>query len=469
MRKTKIIATLGPATNSREKIDQLIHAGLDVARINLSHHASPSHLRKTVQLIREQSSKFEKSIAILFDLGGPKIRVGKINKAEAIQINDGDEYSLGGDSSDIPINMELSFSGHTRGGEIKIDDGSISFDIVAVQDNHLQIRAKNSGEITSGKGINFPGVKLNLPSVTEKDFTDIQLAIDLKADWIAMSFVRSADDLNLIRNELEKRNVKIPVIAKIEKPEAIENLNDIINAFDGILVARGDLGVEMPLKELPILQKKIVNQCLQNRKPVIIATQMLDTMIHNPTPTRAEVNDIANAIYDGADAVMLSGETAVGEYPVESVQIMADIAQSVEKDLDRQNFNRYILNESMHYLDSRGSICHAAMTISNDLFINTIVIMTESGVTAMKMAQHRPRARIFALSPDSNVCHQLALIWGITPLLVNSVTSTDKMIIDSSELLKERKFIKKGDSFIITAGVPVGVTGSTNMLKIHSV
>ncbi len=469
MRKTKIIATIGPATNSREKIDQLISAGLDVARINLSHHASPTQLKETVQIIREQSSKFEKSIAILFDLGGPKIRVGKIRGAISIQIKEGEEYSLGGDQCDIPINMELSFADQIQGGLIKIDDGSISFDITKVEKHDLQIRAKNSGEIIAGKGINFPGVKLNLPSITEKDFTDIQLAIDLKADWLAMSFVRSADDLNLIKNELNKRNVNIPVIAKIEKPEAIENLNEIINAFDGILVARGDLGVEMPLKELPILQKKIVNECLQNRKPVIIATQMLDTMIQNPTPTRAEVNDIANAIYDGADAVMLSGETAIGDYPVESVQIMADIAQSVEKDFDRQNFNRYILNESMHYKDGRGSICHAAMTISNDLSINTIVIMTESGVTAMKMAQHRPKARIFALCPNYKVCCKLALIWGVTPLLVNPTTSTDKMIIDSGELLKERKIIKKGDSFIITAGVPVGVTGSTNMLKIHKV
>jgi len=467
MRKTKIIVTIGPATNSRDKIDKLIHAGLDVARINLSHNASPGQLKKTIQMIRLQGSKFGKSIAILFDLGGPKIRVGKISKTEAIQIIKGQDYTLGGNSCDIPINMELTFSDQSRGGEIKIDDGSISFEIIKIEKKHLQIRAKNSGKIISGKGINFPGVKLNLPAITEKDIIDIQLAIDLNADWLAMSFIRSADDFRLIKNELEKRNVKIPVIAKIEKPEAIENLNEIINAFDGILVARGDLGVEMPLKELPILQKKIVNECLQNRKPVIIATQMLDTMIHNPTPTRAEVNDIANAIYDGADAVMLSGETAVGEYPVESVQIMADIALSVEKDLDRQNFNRYILNESTPHIDSRGSICHAAMTISNDLLINTIVIMTESGVTAMKMAQYRPKARIFALCPDATVCHQLTLIWGVTPLLVNPIKSTDKMIIDSGELLKKRNLIKSGDSFIITAGVPVGVTGNTNMLKIH--
>ena len=212
MRKTKIIATIGPASNSMEKIEKLIHAGLDVARINLSHHASPSQLRKTVQLIREQGLKFEKSIAILFDLGGPKIRVGKITGAKAIQIKEGEEYSLGGDSSDIPINMELSFTDHAQGGEIKIDDGLISFDIIEVHKSQLQIRAKVSGEITSGKGINFPGVKLNLPSVTEKDFTDIQLAIDLKADWIAMSFVRSADDFTHLSNELDKRNVKIPVI-----------------------------------------------------------------------------------------------------------------------------------------------------------------------------------------------------------------------------------------------------------------
>jgi len=468
MRKTKIIATLGPITNSREKIEELIQAGMDVARINMSHHTPPGKLTQTVQHLRELGVENKKEVAILIDLCGPKIRVEKLIEPRVIQIDEGMEYTLGDESCHIPINMNISFANQTPGGEVKIDDGSLTFEILEIHKQHLRLLAKSSGEITSGKGINFPGVKLNLPSITEKDIEDVKRAIELKVDWIAMSFVRSADDIILIENELKKRNVNIPIIAKIEKPEAIENLKDIINVFDGILVARGDLGVEMPLKELPILQKKIVNECLQNRKPVIIATQMLDTMIHNPSPTRAEVNDIANAIYDGADAVMLSGETAVGDYPVESLQIMADIAHSVDKDLDRRNFNRYILKEPMHILDTRGAICHAAMTISNDLSINTIVIMTESGATALKMAQHRPKARIFALCPDINVCSQLALIWGVTPLLINQVSSTDKMIIASSELLKERNFLNPGDSFIITTGAPVGVTGSTNMLKIHT-
>jgi len=308
-----------------------------------------------------------------------------------------------------------------------------------------------------------------LPSVTEKDIIDLEQAVKLGADWLAMSFVRSARDLGFIKEAQKEHNVEIPVIAKIEKPEAIEDLGAIISTFDGILVARGDLGVEMPLQELPILQKKIVNECLLKQKPVIIATQMLETMIQKPNPTRAEVNDIANAIYDGADAVMLSGETAIGKYPVESVKIMSEIADSVERDMDWQNFNRYIHQKAGPENDKRSSICHAAMTLSNDLSIQTIVIMTESGQTAIKMAQHRPKAQIYALCSHKHVFQMLSLIWGITPVLVDSFQSTDEMILSSGKILKDNNYLKAGDKYIITAGAPVGVTGTTNMIKIHVV
>jgi pyruvate kinase len=352
---------------------------------------------------------------------------------------------------------------------VKANDGNLSFDIVEVENNTLKLSAHNSGEISSGKGVNFPGVKLDLPSLTEKDKTDLKLAVELGADWLAMSFVRSANDYGIINKELERLGASIPVIAKIEKPEAIDNLGAIIDSFDGILVARGDLGVEMPLKELPVLQKKIVNECLQKRKPVIIATQMLDTMIHSPNPTRAEVNDIANAIYDGADAMMLSGETTVGEYAVESVKMMDEVACSIDKDLDTQNFNRYIYKESWRIQDFRGSICHAAMILSNDLSINNIVIMTETGLTAMKMARYRPKARIFALCTTEKVCSQLSLIWGVTPVLVEPYSTTEEMIQSTGSLLKKLGFVDKGDLFIITAGVSAGVSGTTNMIKIHEV
>jgi len=468
MRKTKIIATLGPASFNQETISGLMDNGMDVARINMSHYNEKIGLDKHIRFIREQAEKYNRTVAILFDLCGPKIRVGKL-KNGTIKINKGSHYTLGGTNCDIPLNIDISFTSHSSSGEVKVNDGSLSFDIVEVEDNTLKLSADNSGEISSGKGVNFPDVKLDLPSLTKKDKTDLKLAVELGADWLAMSFVRSANDYSIINEELERLGASIPVIAKIEKPEAIDNLGAIIDSFDGILVARGDLGVEMPLKELPILQKKIVNECLQKRKPVIIATQMLDTMIHSPNPTRAEVNDIANAIYDGADAMMLSGETTVGEYAVESVKMMDEVACSIDKDLDTQNFNRYIYKESWRIQDFRGSICHAAMILSNDLSINNIVIMTETGLTAMKMARYRPKARIFALCTTEKVCSQLSLIWGVTPVLVEYYSTTEEMIQNTGNLLKKLGFVDKGDLFIITAGVSAGVSGTTNMLKIHKV
>jgi pyruvate kinase len=468
VKKTKIIATLGPVSFNEETILGLINNGMDVARINMSHYNENIGLDKHIRFIREQTKKINRNMAILFDLGGPKIRVGKVDSG-TIKIKKGSHYTLGGTNCDIPLNKKLSFDSYTSGGEVKVNDGNLSFDIVEVGNNTLKLLAHNSGEISSGKGVNFPGVKLDLPSLTEKDKIDLQLAVELGADWLAMSFVRSANDYSIINKELERLGASIPVIAKIEKPEAIDNLGAIIDSFDGILVARGDLGVEMPLKELPVLQKKIVNECLQKRKPVIIATQMLDTMIQSPNPTRAEVNDIANAIYDGADAMMLSGETTVGEYAVESVKMMAEVATSIDKDLDTQNFNRYIYKESWRLQDFRGSICHAAMILSNDLSINNIVIMTETGLTAMKMARYRPKARIFALCTNKQVCSQLSLIWGVTPILVEVYSTTEKMISNTGSLLKKLKYVNKGDLFIITAGVSAGVSGTTNMLKIHEV
>ena len=468
MKKTKIIATLGPSSFNLKILSELVINGMDVARINMSHYDRKIDLKKYIKHIRQEAQKLNRAVGILFDLCGPKIRVDHLT-SESIKIKEGTSYSLGGKDSDIPLNINISFKEHDSKGLVKIDDGSISFDVIEIDNTKLIIRAKNSGEIITGKGVNFPGVKLDLPALTLKDKEDLKLAIDLDADWIAMSFVRSAEDYTTIRTELVNYSSDIPIIAKIEKPEAIDNLNTIINSFDGILVARGDLGVEMPIHKLPILQKKIVNECLQKRKPVIIATQILDTMIHNPNPTRAEVNDIANAIYDGADAMMLSGETTIGDYPVESVRMMADVAISIDKDLDLRNFNRYIKQRKRDNIDTRSSICHAAMILSNDLEINNIVIMTETGLTAMKMARYRPKANIFALCTIKKIFAKLSMIWGITPILVEPYSTTDQMIQNTGTLLKEYGNFSSGDQFIITAGVAAGKSGSTNMLKIHEV
>ena len=468
MKKTKIIATLGPKSFDIDIISSLIKEGMDVARINMSHYNNDFDLKSKIKIIRDESIRQQRSVAILFDLCGPKIRIDKLDN-DFININEGSEYTLGNSKSSIPLNINLSFGSDSIGGIIKMDDGKLTFNVIEVQNGELIIRANESGKIYSGKGVNFPGVPLDLPSLTNKDKLDLDIAVSLKADWIAMSFVRSANDYDVIKKELQSRGVDIPIIAKIEKPEAINNLGEIINSFNGILVARGDLGVEMPIKKLPILQKKIVNECLQKRKPVIIATQMLETMINSSVPTRAEVNDIANAIYDGADAMMLSGETAIGDYPVESIKIMDEIASSIDKDLDFQNFNRYIRQKRDDSTDVRGAICHSAMILSNDLQIKNIVIMTESGITAMKMARYRPSARIFALCTNEEVYYMLSLIWGIIPILVNPYSTTEKMIYETGDLLLNFKYVKKGDSFIITAGVSAGVSGSTNMLKIHTV
>ena len=342
MKRTKIIATLGPASNSPEILSDLINSGMDVARINMSHSLDENAIKTLVNVVRKEAESVHRSVSILFDLAGPKLRVKRFSTDKSILIEKDSNYTIGYLDSDIPIDLNLRFRSVEPGASVKINDGNLSFRVIKHYNNQLELVAENSGEITSGKGVNFPGVKLNIPAVTDKDLINLRLAIEMEIDWIAMSFVRNIEDCKPIQKIFEEHSKYIPMIAKIEKPEAVENLSQIIDKFDGILVARGDLGVEMPLHELPILQKKIVNRCLRKRKPVIIATQMLETMIENPFPTRAEVNDVANAIYDGADAVMLSGETAIGNFPIETLKIMATITKSVETDYDQSNFNQNI-------------------------------------------------------------------------------------------------------------------------------
>ena len=469
MKKTKIIATIGPSCTNKNKIKNMILDGMNVARINMSHQYDLEDLKSVIQTIRDQSRLLDLPVAILFDLCGPKIRVDFQGKDEVMHIKEDEVLTVGNSRADIPINIPIKFGEIQPGAYVKIDDGTLSFIVESVQKTSLSIRSVSKGKIINGKGINFPGVDLNVSTVTSKDIKDIKTAISLNIDWLAMSFVRSSDDILKVNEILDSKNSSIPIIAKIEKPEALDNLNNIVKSFDGILVARGDLGVEMPLSKLPLLQKQIVNKCLQHKKPVIIATQMLESMISSPNPTRAEVNDIANAIYDGVDAVMLSAETAIGKYPLESIKMMCSIARAIEDDLDPLNFSRYIPKDTLRKSDRRSSICHAAMNISNDLDIKGIAVMTESGSTAIKMAQYRPNSHIYALCPYPDICRKLALIWGITPILVEKYTSTDEMISNYISLLKNKEYIEQGDKVIITAGVPVGISGTTNMIKVHVV
>ena len=478
-KKTKIIATIGPSSNHPHIISRLIKKGMNVARLNMAHHYDENQLNTLIKNIRIEANKLDKHVGILMDIAGPKIRVDLSNIGdEQIQIVKNHVFNMGySKMNDIPINMDINFKTLKRSNaSVKIDDGNINFKVISIQNNILKLKATNDGVVKSYKGVNFPGIDLEIPSITPKDKKDIKLGIVNQVDWFALSFVRYPDDIKPFL-QLYKNNDIIPVIAKIEKPEAMDNLDKIIKTFNGILIARGDLGVEMPLSDLPILQKKItvreqsetyaiVKKCRDEKKPVIIATQMLESMIKNPSPTRAEVNDVANSVYDKVDAVMLSGETAVGENPVETVGIMSDIIKSVEKELKNKDpFNNRIGQSG----DNRSAIGKAVKIISENLNIDSIVVMTESGETARVVSHFRTRANVFGLSPHVKICNRMSLIWGIKPIQTKEYISTDDMLINAEKILLDKAFMKKGETFVLTAGVPVGVSGSTNMLQIQKI
>ena len=467
-KKTKIIATIGPSSDHPHIISRLIKKGMNVARINMAHQYEPDKLKSLVKNIRSEAKKSDKHVGILMDIAGPKIRVDLTNIGdERIEIIKGHVYNMGfSKMNDIPINMDVNFKSLDNNKSfVKIDDGNIVFKIISIQNNILKLKATNDGIVKSNKGVNFPGVNLEIPSITPKDKNDINIGIELEIDWFALSFVRYSEDIKPFLN-LYKNNDFIPVIAKIEKPEAIDNLDEIIKNFNGILIARGDLGVEMPLSKLPILQKEIVKKCRNEKKPVIIATQMLESMINSASPTRAEVSDVANAVYDKVDAVMLSGETAVGENPVEAVEIMSDIILNVEKELKNVDS---IKNREEQSGDNRSAIGKAVKIISENLNVDSIVVMTESGATARVVSHFRVKVNIFGLSPHVKICNRMSLIWGIKPIQTKEYISTDDMLVHSEKILLDKKFMKKGEIFVLTAGVPVGVSGSTNMLQIQKI
>ena len=469
MRKTKIIATLGPSSSDKKTICKLMNAGVNIVRINMSHVSKDSAVETLVSLIRDCEAETEKRVGILIDLCGPKIRVAK-DIPESLNIVKDKLYSLGVGDVQIPLGIKIKFNEVNPDSSVKIDDGKISFKVEEKKDDYtLILKALNNGTILSGKGVNFPGIELDLPSVTEKDIHDLKLALKLDVDWIALSFVRKAEDRDVIDAIFAESGKNIPLLAKIEKPEAIQNLKSIVDAFDGILVARGDLGVEMPLEQVPILQKRIIAICNKNGKPVVTATQMLESMVVNPTPTRAEVGDIASAIYDGTDAIMLSGETASGSFPIESVETMGSIAINVEREISRtsENFQRHI--PQFKKVTIVTSICHAAFEISEDISTPVIAVMTESGSTAKHLSNFRPNASIIAISPNKKLCGELSLYWGVNTFFINQKSTIDEMLKDAEELLLNEGLVRKGQKFIFTAGVPVGISGSTNLLKVHQV
>ena len=465
--KTKIIATIGPSSNTSAIIRKMIKKGMNVARLNMAHSVDITNVESLVSTIRAESRKLDKHVGILMDIAGPKIRIDLSNiESKKIKIVKNNIYSIGfSNNSDIKINMNVSYE-KIKGSNsfVRIDDGKISFKILSKIGQKLQVKAINSGTITSNKGINFPGVDLNIPSITKNDKKHIKLGLKLGVDWFALSFVRSRKDYNDFIKLYTKNNT-VPIVAKIEKPEAMKNLDEIIKTFDGILIARGDLGVEMELSRLPIIQKQIIKRCKLEKKPIIIATQILESMIQESIPTRAEVNDVANAVYEQVDAVMLSGETAIGKYPLEAIKIMKDIILNIEsEDIDYQ-FHR-INPKSMN---PRYAIGEAVKTITNNLDVHAIVVMSESGATSKIVSSIKPKANIFSLCPYNDICNRMSLFWGIISIKTKEYPSTDEMLNNSESILLEKKYIKKGQTFVMTAGIPVGVTGSTNMLKIHKI
>ena len=467
MNKTKIIATIGPSSDHPQIISKLILSGMNVARINMAHCKDEGFLKKIISVIRSEADKLNTHVGILIDLAGPKIRLDLHESTDEIKVVKDHIYQLGfSKMNDLPINVDLTFKNiYKQNSFVKIDDGKIEFKVIKTDGKSIKIKALENGVLKNNKGVNFPGIDIDVPCLTEKDINDIKLAIKYDADWLALSFVRSASDINYILEVLNDSNSVIPIIAKIEKPEAIDDLDNIILKFDGILVARGDLGVEMPLSKLPALQKSIIEKCRLEKKPVIIATQMLESMINSNQPTRAEVTDVANAVYQGSDAVMLSEETAMGTYPIETVSIMREIVVSAEQ----ENSKHYSSNVINNINDNRNAIGNAIIAINESIDIDAIVVMTESGSTATVVSQFRPNANLFAMTPHKKVCQRLTLVWGIVSLVTPKFLSTDDMLISAEKILKNNKYICKDDIFILTSGVPVGVVGSTNMLKIQKV
>jgi len=466
IRKTKIVATLGPATYEPDSIFNLAKGGVDVVRINMSHEFNYKSTSRLIKNIREAEQKLDRPISIVMDLCGPKIRVS--DRSHELEIKAGNKYTIGR-NADINLNTPIDMNCVEVGSDVLIDDGKLMFKVTSVVDiSRIKVESLNSGKIKSGKGVNLPGLSLDFPSLQEKDIEDAKFGIEQGVDWIALSFVRTSNDRAMLDEIFKELGSSLPIIAKIEKPEAVDNLESIVESFDGILIARGDLGIEIGLENVPSLQKKIIKLANRKCKPVITATQMLESMINEPAPTRAEVSDVASAVYDGTDAVMLSGETAVGSYPVECVDMMTSIIKSTEQEIaDGDGFESSVPPPDQ--IDVQKSICHAAFQMSADLDVRVMVVMTQSGTTGNITSSYRPRSHIIAMTPSDKIYRRMSLTWGVSAHSVEQFADTDQMLAYCREYLVGQGLVVPGDSFILTAGIPVGVTGSTNMIRIETV
>jgi pyruvate kinase len=464
-KRTKIIATIGPASSSPTIISRLIRAGMDAARLNFSHGDRKDHTTR-LRLIRQEATRAGRHIAIIQDLQGTKLRVGNVQN-DAVLLKRGETIELStrklmGTSERVSITYPRLTRDLRIGDAVLLDDGRLELSVVRKNTHTLTCKIVRGGMLRSHKGVNLPGAKLSLPSLSRKDREDLRFGASQGVDYIALSFVRTAADIIETRRFIHSLGADIPIIAKIEKPEAILNLEEIVAAADGVMVARGDLGVEMSPEKVPLLQKLIIEACNCAEKPVITATQMLESMIENPQPTRAEASDVANAILDGTDCVMLSGETAVGKHPVLAVQVMARIALQAETSVAPRP-------PDVHLSGLDESVAHAACRAGEEQHARAIVTFTQSGSTALLVSKHRPRTEIVAPTPFERVARKISLYWGVTPVILDSQKTTDKMITSIERIMIGNRLARVHDLIVITAGVPIGVAGSTNMMKIHRV
>ena len=468
MKKTKIVATIGPSTSSKEVLREMILSGLNICRLNFSHGTYDDHL-SAVKIIRELNEELHMNVSILADLQGPKIRTNEMEN-NSVLLEIGKEIKIlvekvVGNAQRFSINYAKLPQEVNPGEKILLDDGKIMLEVI-FSDGKSEILCKiiQGGILSSKKGVNFPNTSISLPSLTEKDEKDLQFALDNGVDWIALSFVRSANDIIALKQLISARKHHAKVIAKIEKPEALQNIDEIITESDALMVARGDLGVEIPYQNVPLIQKMLISKCNLSAKPVIVATQMMESMMTSMSPSRAEVNDVANAVLDGTDAVMLSGETSIGKYPIEVIKTMSNIIKEMEthsgiyhkEELPKENQSRFISD----------SICFNACRLAQRVKASAIITMSFSGYTAYKISSQRPNTEIFVFTSNKKILTQLSLVWGVRAFYYNKKISTDHTIADIKQTMKDKSFLKLGDLVINIASMPIEDLGSSNMLKL---
>ena len=467
MRRAKIVCTMGPAVESPEKAAELVAAGMNVARLNLSHGGYDEHQNR-LNLVRKAAADAGKPVAILVDLQGPKIRLGRFENGPH-ELNRGDTFTITTDEiSGTKERVGTTYKGLPgdckKGDRILIDDGKVTVEVLEVKGNDVVTTVVEPGPVSNNKGINLPGVAVSVPAMSEKDIEDLKWGLKAGADFIALSFVRSARDIDDVHRVMDEIGIRLPVIAKIEKPQAVENLEEIVDVFDGIMVARGDLGVEMPIEDIPLVQKRCVILAREYAKPVIVATQMLDSMITSSRPTRAEATDCANAVLDGADALMLSGETSVGSFAIEAVKTMARIIEKTEQEA------LHLIPALQHNPKTKGgAITKAATEVGLTIGAKVLAAFTKTGDSARRMSRLRSPIPILALTPDAATFNQMSLTWGVEPLLTPLVTTTDEMVKQVDSILVETKRVDKGEQIMIVAGSPPGIPGSTNAMRVHRV